>query len=610
MNSEKSNFSYSLDIESLLDRYRSGSLSPSDAIAEVYDRIDRYADPAVWIYLAPIAETLERAKALQNLDPHQLPLYGIPFAIKDNLDWAAVPTTAGCPAFACTPVRSAAVVERLCAAGAIAIGKTNMDQFATGLVGTRTPYGVCRNPFDARYIPGGSSSGSAAAVSAGLVSFALGTDTAGSGRVPAAFTNIVGLKPSCGLISTRGLLPAVRSLDCVSVFALTCADAAALLQVAGGFDAEDAFSRQLEAKALPDVSCLRVGVPGDAELEFFGNAEAQQRYREAIARLQSLGCTIAPIDFKPFADAASMLYGGPLVAQRLAAVGDFSEAHPEAIDPTVYEVISGGKRYDAVSAYRASYRLAELRRQADMQWQSMDVLAVPTTGTIYTIAEVAADPIALNTNLGRYTNFVNLLDLCAISVPSGFQSSGLPTGLTLIAPAARDLSLCRLGAVFQASLGGTLGATGLPLPTVPEFATAPASPGGERVKIAVVGAHLSGQPLNYQLTDENGIFVRACRTSPIYKLYALTGTAIPKPGLVRQLEGGSAIELEVWELPVVGFGRFVAQIPSPLGIGTLVLQDGETVQGFLCESWAVESAIEISHLGGWRAYLQETSLIP
>ena len=308
---EKVNYSHSLDIHSLLDRYRTGSIAPADAIASVYDRIERYADPAVWIYLAPQAETLARAKALENLDPQQLPLYGIPFAIKDNLDWAGVPTTAGCPAFARTPARSSAVVERLCAAGAIAIGKTNMDQFATGLVGTRTPYGVCRNPFDRRYIPGGSSSGSAAAVSAGLVSFALGTDTAGSGRVPAAFTNIVGLKPSCGSIGTRGLPPAVRSLDCVSVFALTCADAASVLQVASGFDAEDAFSRRPETKVLPDLSSLRVGVPGEGELEFFGNAEAEQRYREAIARLQSLGCTIAPIDFKPFADAAELLYGGP-----------------------------------------------------------------------------------------------------------------------------------------------------------------------------------------------------------------------------------------------------------------------------------------------------------
>jgi allophanate hydrolase len=435
-----------------------------------------------------------------------------------------------------------------------------------------------------------------------LVSFALGTDTAGSGRVPAAFTNIVGLKPTRGSIGTRGLLPAVRSLDCVSVFALTCADAASVLQAASGFDAEDAFSRRPETKVLPDLSRLRVGVPGDGELEFFGNAEAEQRYREALARLQSLGCTIAPIDFKPFADAAELLYGGPWVAERLAAIGDFLDAHPEDIDPTVYEIISGGKRYDAVAAYRASYRLAELRHTAEIQWQSMDVLAVPTTGTIYTVAEVAAEPIAPGTNLGRYTNFTNLLDLCAIAVPSGFQSSGLPAGLTLMAPAWHDLSLCRLGGAFHDRLGGTLGATGLPLPTLPEPAIAAKPASEERVKIAVVGAHLSGEPLNYQLIEGGGVLVRACRTSPIYKLYALTGTALGKPGLVRQIEGGSAIEVEVWELSIAAFGGFVAKIPPPLGIGTLVLEDGSTVQGFLCEPYAVADAIDISHLGGWRAF--------
>jgi allophanate hydrolase len=375
-----------------------------------------------------------------------------------------------------------------------------------------------------------------------------------------------------------------------------------VLQVASGFDAEDAFSRRPETKVLPDLSSLRVGVPGEGELEFFGNAEAEQRYREALARLQSLGCTIAPIDFKPFADAAELLYGGPWVAERLAAIGDFLDAHPEDIDPIVYEIISGGKRYDAVSAYRASYRLAELRQQAEIQWQSMDVLAVPTTGTIYTVAEVAAEPIALNTNLGRYTNFANLLDLCAIAVPSGFQSSGLPAGLTLMAPAWHDLSLCRLGSAFHDRLGGTLGATGLPLPTLPEPAIAAKSSSEERVKIAVVGAHLSGEPLNYQLIEGGGILVRACRTSPIYKLYALTGTALGKPGLVRQIEGGSAIEVEVWELSISAFGGFVAKIPPPLGIGTLVLEDGSTVQGFLCEPYAVADAIDISHLGGWRAY--------
>jgi len=593
----------SLDLRSLAGRYRTGATTPEATIAQVYERIEQYADPAVWIYLAPISASLERAKALQDKDPDLLPLYGIPFAIKDNLDWAGVPTTAGCPAFAYTPKESATAIERLCAAGAIPIGKTSLDQFATGLVGTRSPYGVCRNPFDPRYIPGGSSSGSGAAVSAGLVSFALGTDTAGSGRVPAAFTNIVGLKPTKGHLSTRGLVPAVRSLDCVSIFALTCADAEAVLQVAGGFDPDDPFSRQSESVSPPEISGLRIGIPTDDYLQFFGNADAEQNYRAAIARLTSLNYQIVKIDFQAFADTVPLLYG-TWVAERLAAVGEFLKRQPDAVNPTVRQIISGGSCYDAVAAYQDMYRLAQLKRLAQIQWQAMDAIAIPTTGTIYTVAEVEAEPIALNTNLGFYTNFVNLLDLSAVSIPSGFQSNGLPTGLTLIAPAWYDTFLCRLGAAFHAHLGGTLGATGISLSSIPTPAPISTDSATDSIEIAVVGAHLTGQPLNHQLTSERGKLVRTCRTSSIYKLYALSGGAIPKPGLVRQADGrGYAIELEVWELPTAGFGRFVANIPSPLGIGTLVLEDGEEVKGFLCEPFAIANASDISHFGGWRAYI-------
>lgn len=595
---------YSLDLRSLAHRYRTKATTPEAIIAQVYESIEQYADSAVWIYLAPISASLERAKALQGKDPDRLPLYGVPFAIKDNLDWAGVPTTAGCPAFAYTPERSATAIEQLCAAGAIPIGKTNLDQFATGLVGTRSPYGICRNPFDARYIPGGSSSGSAAAVSAGLVSFALGTDTAGSGRVPAAFTNIVGLKPTKGHLSTRGLVPAVRSLDCVSIFALTCADAAAVLQVAAGFDPDDPFSRPAASISPQEISGLRVGIPANEDLKFFGNADAEQNYRTAIAHLEALGCQIVKIHFQVFADTAPLLYQGAWVAERLAAVGEFIDRQPDAVNPIVRQIISGGRHYDAVSAYKGMYRLAQLKRQAEIQWQAMDVLAIPTTGTIYTIAEVEAEPIALNTNLGLYTNFVNLLDLSAISVPSGFQTNKIPTGITLIAPAWHDAFLCRLGGAFQAHLGGTLGATGVSLSSIPTPATISTDSCADYIKIAVVGAHLTGQPLNHQLTQERGKFVRACRTSSIYKLYALPGGTIPKPGLVRQADGrGYAIELEVWELPTAGFGRFVANIPSPLGIGTLVLEDKEEVKGFLCEPFAIANALDISHFGGWRAYI-------
>jgi len=597
----------SLDLQALRQHYRSG-ITPETVIAQIYKQIAAYNDPAIWIYLAPLADSLERARALQSLDLASLPLYGVPFAIKDNIDWADIPTTAGCPAFAYRPTESATVVQKLCAAGAIPIGKTNLDQFATGLVGTRSPYGICRNPFDPNFIPGGSSAGSGVAVAAGLVSFALGTDTAGSGRVPAAFTNIVGLKPTKGHLSTKGLVPAVRSLDCISIFALTCADADAVLQIAAGFDAEDPFSRPAMPMELPDLAKLRVGIPAPEFLIFFGNAEAERNYRTGLDRLQAMGCKLVTIDFRPFAETAPLLYQGAWVADRLAAVGDFLAKQPEAFEPTVRQIIEGGRHYDAVTAYQGFYRLADLKRQSEWQWEQMDILALPTTGTIYTVAELQAEPLRLNSNLGYYTNFVNLLDLAAIALPNGFQSNGLPTGLTLMAPAWSDRALCRLGAAYQAEIGGHLGATSVPLPPMEFLPASPAvSPDWsktDRIKIAVVGAHLSGCPLNSQLTDEQGILVRACRTSPIYKLYALMGGAIPKPGLVRQADGrGYAIELEVWELPAAGFGRFVNNIPSPLGIGTLVLEDGGLVKGFLCEPFALESAPEISQFGGWRAYL-------
>ncbi len=592
----------SLDLHTLADRYHRGICTPKDVIREVYAKIEGYNDPAVWIYRAPLADALAQAELLDAYDPESLPLYGVPFAIKDNLDWAGIPTTAGCPAFAYTPQQSATVVERLQAAGAILIGKTNLDQFATGLVGTRTPYGVCRNPFDARYIPGGSSAGSAVAVAAGLVSFALGTDTAGSGRVPAGFNNIVGLKPTRGLISTLGLVPAVRTLDCVSIFALTCVDALRVLQVAGIYDPQDPFSRQIAPWGGQEINSLRVGIPQVDQRQFFGNTEAERCYHRALDHLQDLGCTLVPIDFQPFAKVAQLLYEGPWLAERLAALGPFLADHSEAIDPVVLQIIQGAKKYDAVAVYEGLYRLAHLHRETEAQWQKMDLLAVPTTGTIYTVAEVAAEPLALNRNLGTYTNFVNLLDLSAVSVPSGFQSNGLPTGLTLIAGAGQERLLLQLGAQFHAQVGGTLGATGVPLSL--ETDLPPVTLKEEQIQIVVVGAHLTGQPLNYQLVQEQGVLIRACRTRPAYRLYALTGGAIPKPGLIHQGQAqGYAIEVEVWSLPAAGFGRFVANIPAPLGIGTLELEDGSRVQGFLCESYAVVDALDISTLGGWRAYL-------
>ncbi len=543
-----------------------------------------------------------------------LPLYGVPFAVKDNIDVEGRPTTAACPAFARTAAESATIVRKLCNAGAILVGKTNMDQFATGLVGTRSPYGACRNPFDGRYISGGSSSGSAVAVAAGLVSFALGTDTAGSGRVPAAFNNIVGWKPTRGRLSTAGFVPACRSLDCPSVFALVCEDVAAVARVASGFDAADPYSRSPEELAAPSTGSgqaaefpvkFRFGVPGGHQLEFFGSGAGPVLFRRAVQRLEELGGEATPIDFAPFLAAAKLLYEGPWLAERLAAIRGFYADHADDILPVTRSIIGSASRISAVEAFEGQYELRRIARAAIEQWRRMDVLLSPTAGRIYTIDDVQREPVQLNRNLGYYTNFVNLLDLAAVAVPNGFEPGGLPAGVTLIGPMGSDDALLKLAARFHRATGLTLGAMGSPMPAATAPADpvppAPATPPG--IHLAVVGAHLSGMPLNHQLTDAGGKLVRACQTAAKYRLYALPGTTPPKPGLVRSADGGGAIDIEVWELSAEAFGRFVAAIPPPLGVGTIELEDGNLVKSFLCESYVVDSAPEITKLGGWRQYV-------
>lgn len=454
----------SLEIPTLRKLYAGNALKPADVVRAVYRRLDRLDH--VWITRVPLAQALERAAELER-GARGLPLYGLPFAVKDNIDAAGFPTTAACKEFARTPARSATVVDRLLRAGAILIGKTNLDQFATGLVGVRSPYGPVPNAFNPRYISGGSSSGSAAAVAAGMVSFALGTDTAGSGRVPAAFNNLVGLKPTRGVLSCAGVLPACRTLDCVSLLTLTVADARAVLRVVKGFDGADPFSRA-EADRL-DVAparpaTFRFGVPRPADLQFFGDREAPDVFARALRVLEGMGGRRVEIDFTPFREAAKLLYEGPWVAERLAAVQDFYAARPEAFLPVTRKIIGGAARFTAVDAFNGLYRLQALKTQAAAEWARMDVLAVPTTGTIYTIEQVDADPVRLNTNLGYYTNFVNLLDLCALALPAGFRKDGLSFGVTLAAPGLADGLLCALGEEYHARLGGRLGATGHTLP--------------------------------------------------------------------------------------------------------------------------------------------------
>ena len=456
------------------------------------------------------------------------PLLGIPFAVKDNLDVAGYPTTAGCPQFSYIATKTATAVQRLLDAGAILIGKTNLDQFATGLIGTRSPFGACRNPFNPDYIAGGSSSGSALAVAQGLVSFSLGTDTAGSGRVPAGFTNIVGLKPTKGLVSTSGLVPACRSLDCVSVFALTCEDAATVYQIIRGHDPTDAYWRpaaEIPAKRFHPAR-FRFGIPSTSELKFFGNAAAEVKFFEAVDHLRGLGGEAVEIDYRPFAAAARLLYEGPWVAERYAAVGEFIDRLPDAAVAVTRQIISRGKSIDAVSTFRAQYELENLRSHARAQWEMMDLLLLPTTGTIYTLAEIEADPIGPNTNLGYYTNFVNLLDLCALAVPNGFQPDGLPVGVTLLAPAGLDDQLLSIGSALHQATSQTLGATGHPIPT----RVSPPIPQVGWVEMAVVGAHLSGQPLNHQLTSIGARLVKTCRTSGRLSPLCITGNGPPQAG--------------------------------------------------------------------------------
>ena len=594
----------SLDFSSLRRAYAEDSASPVSVAREVLARIEMRGGDGVWISRVPAEEVLAAAGELERRatadGANSMPLYGLPFAVKDNIDVAGLPTTAACSNFAHRPARSAPVIERLLQAGALLVGKTNLDQFATGLVGVRSPYGVPRNALDPAFIPGGSSSGSAVAVSAGLVAFALGTDTAGSGRVPASFNNIVGLKPTHGLVSARGVVPACRSLDCVSVFALTVSDAAAVIEEIRGPDPEDGESRRPPAGfgcfgSLP--TRFSFGVPQPDQREFFGNGDAAVLFEAAIARLAALGGDAVPIDLTPFLEAGSLVYRGAWLAERMAAIDEATGGRRDILHPATRQIIAGGDAISGAAVFRDRHRLAELRQQTHPVWQRIDLMLLPSTGTIYRLAEIESDPFGLNARLGHYTNFANLLDLSAIAIPNGFQRNGLPAGITLLAPAFHDPLIAGVGAAFQAQTGLTLGATGAPLPPL----EAPAAPAHfPYLSLAVVGAHLSGQPLNGELVALGARLREATRTAPEYRLYALPDGK--RPGLVRSPGDGAAIEVEIWNVPSANIGAFLAGIAPPLGLGTLILDDGSEVTGFLCEAYAVEEGQDITAFGGWRAW--------
>lgn len=529
-------------------------------------------------------------------------LSGLTFAVKDNIDVAGVPTTAACPEFAQTPSANATVVDRLLHAGAALLGKTNLDQFACGLNGTRSPHGPVPNAINADYVSGGSSSGSAYVVASGQVDFSLGTDTAGSGRIPAGLNNIVGLKPSRGLISTHGVLPAARSVDCVSIFARDVPTAWLVLSQAMGYDEQDPYSRALELSSRPYPKQFAFGVPDT--LEWYGDQAAQQAFERSIKQLESLGGTAVTIDYRPLAEAASLLYGSALLAERLEAIGPFFQSHPDAVIEPVKTLLSPGFDFSAIEVFHALTKLKRLSQQAAKMWALIDVLLVPTAPTIYRIDDMLNDPIELNRRLGYYTNFVNLLDYAALSIPSCMRADGLPFGATLIGPAGSDWQLAELGHRHEQQ---RLKSDGV----VDETIAKPLAPSprvrSPLVQVAVVGAHLSGMPLNGQLTERGATLVEATRTADHYRLYALANTTPAKPGLVRVNGNGHQIDIEIWQMPVSEFGSFVAMIPSPLGIARIETQEGELVQGFVCEPVALENAKDITDFGGWRAYMAAQS---
>lgn len=567
--------------------------TPADVVREVFARIRTLNDPAVFIALRSEAELIAEAEALTARKADNLPLYGLPVAVKDNIDVAGLPTTAACAEFTYTPQQDAFAVARLRAAGALIIGKTNLDQFATGLVGVRSPYGVPRNTIDANLVPGGSSSGSAIAVAAGLVPFALGTDTAGSGRVPAGLNNLVGLKPSLGAVSSRGMVPACRTLDTISVFAHVTEDAWDAYAVIAAYDPQDSFSRQFDlGRPGAAPSAMRLGVPDEKSRKFGGDALSAKAFDAMVAKAQAGGATIVPVDLTPFYATAALLYDGPWVAERYEAIRTFMSQRPDALHPVTKKIIDVATKFSAADAFGGLYKLAEFKRATQPVWSQIDAMLVPTFPRPRTLADLASDPIGPNAELGTYTNFVNLLDLAAFAVPGVPRDDGWPAGITLIGPVGSDAMLASIGAGLHHGRTSSLNG---------------ASAGSNGIELAVVGAHLSGLPLNHELTSLGARHVRTVPTRPDYQLFALSGGPPHRPGLLRIADGtGHAIETEVWSLSPESFGKFVSGVPAPLSIGTLRLSDGTQPKGFVVEAEGVNGAENISTYGGWRAYTKRS----
>ncbi|MGB1799933.1 MAG: allophanate hydrolase [Gammaproteobacteria bacterium] len=594
---------YSLSIEELQQRYKDGSLTPKTLLSDIKTSIEKYQDHNIWIHILSDEELAPYLSRLEDKEIDELPLYGIPFAIKDNIDLAGIPTTAACPEYSYVPEESAFVVQCLIDAGAIPIGKTNLDQFATGLVGTRSPYGAVKNAFNPDYISGGSSSGSSVSVALGQVSFSLGTDTAGSGRVPAAFNNLIGLKPTKGRFSTSGVVPACRSLDCVSVFALNLDDAETVFDVLDKYDANDSYARKqtsVSTNAIVENKKIKIGVPESQQLNFFNDAEYETLFNEFIQSISSDKYEVVQIDFSPFIEAANLLYQGPWVAERYAAIEEFIENNADALFPVTKEIIAPAKNVNSVDAFKSFYQLQEYKRQADNVLEQLDLILTPTTGRHYRIDEVNDDPIQTNSNLGYYTNFMNLLDFSALAIPAGFKQDSLPFGVTLFTDAFKDEFLLKQAKALMLYKQHKMGAT--------EFSWVAKENDKNKeqttIDIAVCGAHLSGMPLNHQLTERGGALIKVCKTADTYRLYALAGGPPYRPGLIKVNGNGVAIDVEVWRMPLENFGSFMLGIPHPLGIGKAELDDGSEVNSFICEAFAIDDAEDITSFGNWRNYIK------
>ncbi|MDG6773675.1 allophanate hydrolase [Thiomicrorhabdus sp. ZW0627] len=597
---DKAQNQYALNVGELHKQYAEGKLKPQELFATLHEKAGELSEYNIWIHLLSFDEIQAYLDNLGDFDPQAKPLWGVPFAIKDNIDLANVPTSAACPSYAFTPSEDAEVVRLLIEAGAIPLGKTNLDQFATGLVGTRSPYGVCHNSFDFDYVSGGSSSGSAISVAMGLCSFSLGTDTAGSGRVPAAFNNLLGLKPSKGALSTRGVVPAVKSQDVVSIFALDSVDAEKVFAVAAKQDEKDSFSRDMADLTVPAWGSKPViGIPDAQSLVFYGDTQAEANFKQSVETLKKLGYEVKEIDFTPWLETAKLLYGGAWVAERYAAIAEFIESDPKDMDPTVEGIIRSACDLSAADAYRGAYQLQDAIRQTESIWNEIDCFVTPTTPTIFKIEEVQKEPVALNSALGTYTNFMNLLDYSAVAMPTGFREDGMPCGITLFAPAGSDNKLLNLTKQWHGEFVDFAAVNRSPIQS------ADMTVDDKSIPLAVVGAHLTGFPLNGQLIERGAKLLKVTKTAPKYQFFELSSRPILKPGLVKtDGSAGASIELEVWAMPKEHLGSFLALIPSPLGLGKVELEDGSEVVGFICEPNGVVGAREITEHGGWRNWMK------